>query len=308
MKLTDVIRPGLMISNVDPESRKVEGQTLKVLGQAIELGFFEAYQTVEVPYSAERRRIAKRLKANNLSLTYCLARVLNENKFFLSTLDENARAKSVEGVIPHLDDAAEQGADAVAIISGPAEPDDAQRTAQLKQFEKSMLELCPAADKRQLKVVVEPLDTKAHKKKAVGLSTEATDMCRRVRKQTQNMYLCLDTSHMILNGEDVIAEVAAAMDCMDEFHICNPVLKKGDPKFGDTHIKFGEPGQIDLEQIGKIFAKCIEIEYFTTSRRPKMFLEVKNENDEVINVIKYCKQTMLDAWEIARSKFKAGVK
>jgi len=308
MKLTDVIRPGLMISNADPESRKVEGQTLKVLDQAIELGFFEAYQTVEVPYSAERQGIAERLRANRLSLTYCLARVLNENKFFLSALDEDSRSRSVEGIIPHLDDATEQGADAVAIISGPAEPDEAQRTAQLKQFEKSMLELCEAANKRQLKVVVEPLDTKAHKKKAVGLSCEAAEMCRRVRKGTQNMYLCLDTSHMILNGEDVIAEVAAAMDCMDEFHICNPVLKKDDPKFGDTHIKFGEPGQIDLEQIGKIFAKCVEIEYFTTARRPKMFLEVKNQSDEVINLIKYCRQTMLNAWEIACSKYKAGVK
>jgi sugar phosphate isomerase/epimerase len=308
MKLTDVIRPGLMISNADPESRKVEGQTLAVLEQAVELDFFEAYQTVEVPYAAERQGIAECLKANNLSLTYCLARVLNENKFYLSSLDDESRSKSVEGVIPHLDDAAEQGADAVAIISGPAEPDEQPRATQLKQFEKSMLQLCEAANKRQLKVVVEPLDTRAHKKKAVGLSGEAAQMCRRVKQQTGNMYLCLDTSHMILNGEDVIAEVDAAMDCIDEFHICNPVLKKDDPKFGDTHIKFGEPGQIDLEEIGRIFARCVEIGFFTTSRRPKMFLEVKNQNEEVIDVIKYCKQTMLDAWEIACSKFKAGVK
>jgi len=37
MELTDVVRPGLMISNTEPESRKVQGRTLEVIEQAMEL-------------------------------------------------------------------------------------------------------------------------------------------------------------------------------------------------------------------------------------------------------------------------------
>jgi hypothetical protein len=74
MELTDVVRPGLMISNTEPESRKVQGRTLEVLEQAMELDFYGAYQTVEVPYSDERQRIAQAAKARNLSMTYCLTR------------------------------------------------------------------------------------------------------------------------------------------------------------------------------------------------------------------------------------------
>jgi hypothetical protein len=116
MNLKDVARPGLMISNIEPESRKVQGRTLEVLEEAMELDFFEAYQTVEVPYAAERLQIAKHAKAKNLGMTYCLARVLNENKLDLSSLDEQLRKESVERLVPHFDDAVQQGCDVVQVI------------------------------------------------------------------------------------------------------------------------------------------------------------------------------------------------
>ncbi|MHC4389467.1 MAG: hypothetical protein ACYSX1_12800, partial [Planctomycetota bacterium] len=130
MELTDVARPGLMISNTEPESRKVQGRTFEVLEEAMELDFYEAYQTVEVPYPDERQKIAQAVKAKNLSMTYCLARVLNENKLDLSSLDERLRARSVQELTGHLDDAVEQGSDAVAVISGPAETDPDKRSKQ----------------------------------------------------------------------------------------------------------------------------------------------------------------------------------
>ncbi|MHC4706787.1 MAG: sugar phosphate isomerase/epimerase family protein, partial [Planctomycetota bacterium] len=225
MELTDVARPGLMISNTEPESRKVQGRTFEVLEEAMELDFYEAYQTVEVPYPDERQKIAQAVKAKNLSMTYCLARVLNENKLDLSSLDERLRARSVQELTGHLDDAVEQGSDAVAVISGPAETDPDKRSKQLGQFEKSWLELCQAAQEKVLKVLVEPLDTQTHKKKAVGTTREALEMAKNLAANVGNAFLCLDTSHMILNSEDVISSVSAAIDYIDEFHFCNPVLK-----------------------------------------------------------------------------------
>ncbi|MHC4474727.1 MAG: sugar phosphate isomerase/epimerase family protein [Planctomycetota bacterium] len=298
----DVVKPGLMISNTESESRKVQGRTLEVLEQAMELDFFEAYQTVEVPYPAERLDIARLAKAKNLKMTYCLTRVLNDNKLDLSTLDEQLRKKSVEQLIPHFDDAVQQSADVVQVISGPAEPDPDQRTRQLRQFEKSWLELCETARKKDLSVIVEPLDVNVHKKKAVGYTNEALEMARNISASIGNAFLCLDTSHMILNGEDVVSLVGTAMDYVDEFHFCNPVLKSDSPLYGDPHIKLGEPGELDVGAVGRLMAQCCRIGFFSASRRPKLFFEVWNRDDEVPDLIRYIRQTLLDAWAIARSE------
>ena len=302
MNLKDVARPGLMISNVEPESRKEQGRTLEVLEEAMELDFFEAYQTVEVQYATERLQIARHAKANNLGMTYCLARVLNEDKLDLSSLDEQLRKTSVEKLVPHFDDAVQQGCDVVQVISGPAEAEPEQRLQQLRQFEKSWLELCEAARNKGLKVIVEPLDTYAHKKKAVGSTTEAVEMARNLAGKVDNAFLCLDSSHMILNGEDVVSSVRTAMDYIDEFHICNPVLRSDSPLFGDKHIKLGAPGVLDVQAVGSLIAECRRMGLFSVSRQPKLFLEVRNANDRVSDLIRYCMQTLLEAWDIARGE------
>ncbi len=302
MNLKDVARPGLMISNTEPESRKEQGRTLKVLEQAMELDFFEAYQTVEVPYAAERLQIARHAKAKNLRMTYCLARVLNENKLDLSSLDEQLRKRSVERLKGHFGDAVQQGCDVVQVISGPAEAEPNQRLQQLRRFEKSWLELCRAARKYDLKVIVEPLDTQADKKKAVGSTAEAVEMVKYLADEVDNAFLCLDTSHMILNGEDVVSSVKTAMDYIDEFHICNPVLAGDSELFGDKHIKLGAPGVLDIQAVGSLIAECLRMGFFSASRRPKLFLEVRNANDRVSDLIRYCMETLLEGWDIARGQ------
>ncbi|MHC4154050.1 MAG: sugar phosphate isomerase/epimerase family protein [Planctomycetota bacterium] len=302
MNLKDGAKPGLMISNVEPESRKEQGRTLEVLKEAMGLDFFEAYQTVEVPYAAERLQIAKHAKANNLAMTYCLARVLNENKLDLCSLDEQLRKTSIEKLTGHFEDAVQQGCSVVQVISGPAEADPNQRLQQLRRFEQSWLELCEAARKYNLTVIVEPLDTYAHKKKAVGLTSEAVEMARNLAGKVDNAFLCLDTSHMILNGEDVVSSVRTAMDYMDELHICNPVVNSDSELFGDRHIKFGAPGVLDIQAVGSLVAECRRMGFFSVSRRPKLFLEVRNANDRVSDLIRYCMQALLEAWEIARGE------
>jgi hypothetical protein len=120
--------------------------------------------------------------------------------------------------------------------------------------------------------------------------------------KVDNAFLCLDTSHMILNGEDVVSSVKTAMDYIDEFHICNPVLNRDSELFGDRHIKFGAPGVLDIQTVGSLIAECCRIGFFSASRRPKLFLEVRNTGESVPDLIRYCQQTLLDAWDIARGQ------
>jgi sugar phosphate isomerase/epimerase len=302
MELTDVARPGLMISNTEPESRKMSGRTFEVLQQAMKLDFFRAYQTVEVPYPEERHRIARAVKANDLVMTYCLARVLNENKLDLSSPDEELRTASVEALLMHFDDAAEQAADSIQIVSGPAPADPEQRSQHLSQFEKSWLELCQAAQNKGIKVILEPLDVSVHKKGTLGFTSEAVEMAESLSLEVCNALLCLDTSHMILNGEDVVASLGEAVGYVDEFHFCNPVLDRDHPLFGDTHIKLGLPGELDVERVGQLMARLFQEGFLSESRRPKLFLEVRNRDETARDLMLYCRQSLLDAWAIARSR------
>ena len=305
MQLNEVAKPGLMISNVDPESRKVPGQTLSVLREAQKLGFFEAYQTVEVPWPEERSAIAEQVRAQGLDMTYCLTRVLNENGWDLSSVDEDWRSKSVQAALTYLDSACEQAANTVHLISGPADADEDTRQQQLTQLQRSLQQICKAAAAKQLKVVIEPLDVGAHKKKALGTTGETVKMIRAIRRHEENIYLCLDTSHLLLNGEQIKGSLNLAKEYVDELHFCNPVLNEKSELFGDRHVRFGPPGEIDLPQIVEVLVYGYEIGLFDQNNRTKMFCEVIDQSQDVPALIKYCRDILVEAWHCAEKKISA---
>ena len=144
-QLSDVAKPGMMISQTWPTSRETQGETLRAIETTLKEGFFEALQTVEIPYSDERRAIAAVIQQEEIPLTYCIARVLNENHWNLSDLDAVNRKKSWEGAIRTLDDAREAGAGALALISGPGPVDPGRRPDALKCLAESIEQVCRAA-------------------------------------------------------------------------------------------------------------------------------------------------------------------
>lgn len=83
-----VAQPGVVISNAWPQSRTTEGATLRAIEEILaRFPFFEAYQTVDIPFLAERRAIRGLLGGRNRPHTYSLTRVLGEKKLSLSALD-----------------------------------------------------------------------------------------------------------------------------------------------------------------------------------------------------------------------------
>ena len=65
-----VAKPGLLVYETWPLSRSKEGETLRAVEAGAGTGFFEAFQTVEIPSPAERKHIAAVLAENSPSLTY----------------------------------------------------------------------------------------------------------------------------------------------------------------------------------------------------------------------------------------------
>jgi len=293
MQLARILKPGLMISQVHPESRQREGETLRTLENALALGFFQAFQTVDVPYPSERKKIAQRIKENGLAMTYSLARIVYESRLNLASMDSALRRESVARIITGLEGAREQGAQFVQFVSGPAPVNPEHRGEALSRLNESLLEVCRAARyEPKLTVLIEPLDVFAHKKGALGYTKEAVALVKALRREADNVGLCLDTAHMMLNGENVAESLKSARDETCEIHFCNCITDVGHPLYGDHHIPFGPPGVLDIEGIAAVLFQGHEIGFFSETKHPGAFCEVFNKSGDIEGAVSDCIQNL----------------
>jgi len=299
-QLKDVVVPGVLISQVWPTSRETEGATLAAIRTVLEDGFFEAFQTVEVPYPGERQEIAGVLADAGYPLTYCITRVLNEGRCNLSDLDPANQKRSYQRAIAALDDAREIGARSLAVVSGPGPADLARRPAALGALTDSMIHLCRAAAELDLAVTLEPLDYAAHKKGALGTTDEALAICERVKEDGADLLLTLDTAHMYLNGEDPVAQVQKAGDRVSEFHFCNCVTDTDHELFGDRHLRFDQPGRVNVGTMARTMKNLAELGFFAEEKKAHVFCEVLTTEDHSSeDNLDHGKDTLIAAWEQA---------
>jgi sugar phosphate isomerase/epimerase len=297
-QLSDVARPGILISNTWPTSRERSGDTLAAIETVLHHGFFEAFQTVEIPDRAERRAIASLLRQEGYPLTYCFTRVLNEAGLNLSDLDEENRRRSVERAIRGLDEAREAGASRVSVISGPRPADPARRAEAVERLGESLIAICRAAQvEPALALIIEPLDWNAHKRCSLGLTAEAVALCQAAAREGLALWVCVDTAHALLNGEDLLAALARAQSYLAEYHYCNCVLDPAHPLYGDWHLPFGLPGVVDVAAIARLMQESVAIGFFGPESRPAIFCEVlKRAQDEPLEVMQHCQAALQQAW------------
>jgi sugar phosphate isomerase/epimerase len=302
LSFADVAQPGAVISNAWPQSRATEGATLQAIEKVLaKFPFFEAFQTVDVPFSAERRAIRQVLAAAGRPHTYTLTRILGEQQVNISSLDPGNRRRAIAAVFAQFDHAEEAGARMVAVISGARPTDAARRIDALAALEDSLGELCMEALRRHLQLLIEPLDCEAHKRQTLGTTTEAVAMCRRLAAQGIPLSLCLDTSHLILNGEECLGAVEASRDFIAEFHFCNPVMDRASPLYGDQHPPFGSPGVVGIDEIAAMLGGLFCAGFLNRRERPRVYCEVmKPAGMTPAAVIEHCQDALLSGWRQAR--------
>ena len=294
-----VATPGVMISNAWPQSRLEEGATVAAARAVLEHHpFFEAFQTVDIPYAQERREFRKLIGDRGHPHTYTLTRIFAEGDLSLSSLDDAVRRRTWETVIRTMDDAVEAGAQSITVVSGSRPEDRGARLEALACLEESMGRICEAAaDRGDLGVVIEPLDYEAHKRATLGSTGEAVELCRRLAGSGLQLKLCIDTAHLILNREAVPVAVGKARQCMVDFHFCNAVTDLEHPLFGDRHLPFGPPGVVDESQVAEWMAELARSGFLSETARPRVFCEVMTPDwMEPMEVVAHCENTLEQAW------------
>jgi len=296
---SEVAQPGAVISNAWPQSRSTEGATLRAIEEVLAAHpFFEAFQTVDIPFPAERRQIRRLLGDQGRPHTYTLTRVLGEQKVSLSSLDIEIRQRAVEIVKAQFDHAAEVGAKTVAVISGPRPAEPALRPKALEALEDSLAQLASALTRYPgMELLIEPLDYEADKRNTLGSTPEAVALCRRLAARQLRLTLCLDTAHLILNQEDTVGAVAQARDFITEFHFCNPVTDRASAVYGDRHVPFGPPGVVGIEQISQFMVGLQRDGYLVPAVRPRVYCEVMQTHPMTpLQVIRHCEDSLIGAW------------
>lgn len=301
-ELTALTRPGAMISQIWPRSRENQGETLKAIETVLECGFYRALQTVEIPFPDERKQIAAIVSQHQVSLTYCVSRVLTENKLNLSDLDATNRKKSCDAFQSFFDEASEAGAGSISMISGPGPGDPRLRQQALNCLLESLMHICEEAKKYpNLQIWIEPLDIHAHKKNTFGTMEEGVMLCNALKQQGLELFLCMDTAHAHLNREDPVHALKLSKPFVKEFHFCNCVVDEAHPLYGDNHIPFGRPGVIDQTAISNIMKESAAMSYYNETDKPVILCEVFNRGQEDgLFLLNQYKDILMRAWEDAQ--------
>lgn len=231
----NIFIPSLLVTQVYFPYCEEKGATAEILKKVAGDGFYEAIE-IDCHYAAEERQeIGNIVKEQDWVVTQWLTSKIDKEKLDLSSINETLRDKSAQAIISMLDKAAEIGVHNIAFISGPS-PGEELREAALESFYLSLCEICAAAKSYGINVLIEPLDYRAHKQKALGTTDETVRLISKVREEYNNLYFAFDTAHAALNEEDLREAVIKALPLMDQIHFSNAILDSREELYGDHHL------------------------------------------------------------------------
>jgi sugar phosphate isomerase/epimerase len=239
------------------------------------------------------------LAASHLTVGYGAQPCLLSQKLNLNHFDAAERKKAVGQVKACIDEAAEVGAEAVAVLSG-ADP-GARREEAFALLVSSVKELCGYAKTKRLRFVLESFDSKYDKKCLIGPAKDALALCKAVRKEYKDFGIMVDLSHLPIQDETPMQVFGTLKkENIAHIHIGNAVKQTGHPAYGDQHPRFGLPGgENDVPQLVEFLKALFEIGYLGKGRRPVVAFEVKPLPGETSGaVIASAKRTLLEAWAL----------
>jgi len=156
-------------------------------------------------------------------------------------------------------------------------PNDIENRDQCKDYlVEFYIELCKCAE--SIIVMIEPTDWNASKRKLIGSSKEAVEICRRVRDAgCENMASMIDMCHVPLMHETIAQAVCDTGDYLEHIHLGNCVLDKASPIYGDKHPGIEiEGGVYGVSDITELFGLCLSNGYFDTKNRGSASIEMRH--------------------------------
>jgi len=301
-KRIDGFKPGIILNESHFHLLGAEGVFADAVERVASEGFFRHAELAHIDGAAERRRIGRIIESSGLSLIQWMNPLLISEKLNLSDRRESERSKAVGAIKQRLEEAAECGASALGLASGP-DPGPEFRPAATEQLFRSLCELCEAARSYPgMRILLEPLDRDAHKNYLIGPTGEFVTLAGRVAAEHANFGLCWDTSHVALCGDDLFQSLSASRRHVLQIHLANAVLDRGEPGFGDHHMPVGTPGFLTIEEIAGLFARAAGIGLFDAGELPVAVETRSAEGADPWATVAGCQKVLREAWRLFQSE------
>jgi len=295
--LQSYMKVGIVHFMAFPECTKGEGPIYDTLTKIVEDDFFSSVEVTWIKDPAERKRVRSLLGASQMAVGYGAQPPLLMGKLNLNSFDAAERQKAIDQVKACTDEAAEIGAKAIAVLSGP-DPGE-KRDEAMKLLIDSLHQLAAYAKDKGLRFILESFDYKYDKKCLIGPAKDALALSKAMKKDFPDFGIMVDLSHLPIQDESPKKSLGTLKKMhIAHIHIGNAVKQQGHSLYGDLHPRFGTPGgENDVPQLVEFLKALFEIEYLGKGKRPIVAFEVKPYGDETSGVvIANAKRTLVDAW------------
>jgi sugar phosphate isomerase/epimerase len=262
--------------------------------------FFGAVEITWVKDPAERASVKAVLEASHTRVGYGAQPAVLMGKLNPNSLDEGERQRAVNELKPRIDEAAEIGAQRMALLSG-RDPGDKDRAAAVKSLVKSLKELCAYGRDKGVALTIETFDRDVDKKALIGPSPLAAEFAAEVRRDYPDFGLMYDLSHQPLLHEESDEALSILKEHLVHIHVGNCVKVEGVPGYGDQHPRFGWPGAAnDVDELARFLRALFKVGYLKEGKedRPWVGFEVKPQSaaETSEQVIAGTKRVWQDAW------------
>ena len=295
--LYEYMRLGIVHFMAYPECMSGEGPVVETIAKLAEDPFFNFIEIGHIKDPKARQEAKQILDAAGMGVAYAAQPVVFSQQLNLNAFDETARREAIDRLKACIEEAAEMGAESVALVSGP-DTDEDRRPEAARLLARSLQELCGEANGCGLGIALETFDRTIDKKALIGPSDEAVHLAQMVNRA--NFGLMLDLSHLPIQFESTYKALHTAQEFLVHAHIGNCVLRDPNhPAYGDQHPHFGiEGGENGVEELTEFLEVLMEIGYLEPSENPRVVsFEVRprpGQSSEL--VIANAKRTLIQAW------------
>jgi sugar phosphate isomerase/epimerase len=260
-----------------PETIRGEGPLVETVSKIAADPFFGAIEIGWIKNPADRQAVKRVIDAAHIKVGHGGQTALLLQKLDLNSLDETERTRAVEQVYRSIDEAAETGAERVAILSGP-DPSDADRPKAFDALVKSIKAAAAYGQDKGIAITLETFDRSIDKKCLIGPSDIAARLSETIRQDYPSFGLMYDLSHMPLLYETADYALGTLKDHLVHIHVGNGVRDQGVEGYGDLHPRFGLPGGCnDVAELTEFIRTLVKVGYLSEDKpvKPWVGFEVK---------------------------------
>ena len=259
-----------------------EGPIVETVSKIAADPFFGAIEIGWIKDPAVRTQVKNIVDTAHIKVGYGGQSALLLQKLNLNALDEAERQRAVDQVLRSIDEAAQLGAQRVAVLSGP-DPGDADRPHAFDSLLRSITAAAAYGKDNGVAITLETFDRTIDKKCLIGPSDYALQFSQAVREDFPDFGLMYDLSHMPLLYESADFALGTLKDHLVHIHVGNGVRDQGVPGYGDLHPRFGWPGGCnDVPELTEFIRTLLKIGYLDENKpvKPWVGFEVKPQNPD----------------------------